>query len=396
MSADSSKLPDFESLFVTQSEALRDPHGIFAGPFATSGITEETLSFEATKGFAEAIVKLDITLLISREYENLLLALSGTQLGISQSFFHLPHPSGIAVDPRRKRIYVAATRNPNQIIEFRPTKSVLSRVGIKAPHIDNILMPSRAKYFSGAHYFHDLAYINGTLYANSVGQNGIVEVDMNSDVTPPLSWWPKCTEMSRGKPDTRTNYIQLNSIAGGKTLEDSYFSASGDQIRDTRPGDPDYPVDGTGVIFSGKTRKAFAKGLTRPHSARIYKNRLFVDNSGYGEVGEVIDGVYTPRISLPGWTRGLTIVKDILFVGVSRVLPRFRQYAPGLKEGGERCGIYAIDLRTWSIIGSIDFPFGNQIFAIESISSKVTSGFLYQSTTENPERERSAFGTYQI
>ena len=58
-----------------------------------------------------------------------------------------------------------------------------------------------------------------------------------------------------GQPALDVNYIQLNSIAAGRTVEESFFSASADAITPRRPGHRDYPVDGRGVVFSGATRE---------------------------------------------------------------------------------------------------------------------------------------------
>ncbi len=358
-----------EALWEKQRSALRTPSHIFGAPFADIGIEKKVLSFRASESFAEILHRLDITLLISREYENLLLALSSKDKDtIEQSFFHLPHPSGVAVS-MEGAVYVAATRNPNQILEFRPSTSSLS--GKK------VLMPFRTRYYAGKNYFHDLAFIGDELYANAVGMNGVVKIDMTSSKSDAPIWWPKCVELN-GNLDSNSNYIQLNSIAAGRNLANSYFSASGDAILTSHPGDIDYPVDKRGVIFSGKSREPIARGLTRPHSARFYKNEILVNNSGYGEVGRIADGRFLQIQKLPGWTRGLCIHDEIIFVGVSRVLPRFEHYAPGITGKRQGCGIYAIDMKSGEIVGSIIFPYGNQIFAIEHIPRKIASGFFYQ------------------
>ncbi len=85
------------------------------------------------------------------------------------------------------------------------------------------------------------------------------------------------------------------------------------------------------MIFSGATREPIARGLTRPHSARLYEHRIWVDNSGYGHVGYVDAGEFHSVAALPGWTRGLCFRNGIAFVGTSRILPRFSKYAPGLE-----------------------------------------------------------------
>ena len=146
------------------------------------------------------------------------------------------------------------------------------------------------------------------------------------------------------------NHLQLNSIGAGDTLEESFFSASTDQITELRPGDPRFPVDGRGVIFSGSSREPVARGLTRPHSARQHARKLWVDNSGYGEVGYIDQERFQSIALLPGWTRGLCFFGSIMFVGTSRVLPRFAAYAPGLNVEDALCGVHALDIMSGELL----------------------------------------------
>ncbi|NJL94860.1 MAG: DUF4915 domain-containing protein, partial [Anaerolineae bacterium] len=221
---------------------------------------------------------------------------------------------------------------------------------------------------------HDLALINGQLHANSVGQNAIVRLE--EDGNHPRVWHPRCIERD-GQPVFGQNHLQLNSIAAGASLEDSFFSASIDHLSARRPGHQNFPVDGRGVLFSGATREVYARGLTRPHSARLHQGKLWVDNSGYGEFGWVEDGRFVPLLKLPGWTRGLAFHGNLAFVGTSRVIPRFRQYAPGLEVETSQCGLHAVDLNNGRVLGSLLWDYGNQIFAIEPIPRSVTLGFPF-------------------
>jgi uncharacterized protein (TIGR03032 family) len=367
-----------EELFSIQNKSLRHPGEIFGADYKSAGITGQTLSYQASPSFVRLLADLRITLFISREYENLLLALNGESgKELTQSFFHLPHPSGIAADRKRNRLYVAATRNPNAIIEFRCTRQNLTRLKVTPPEL-SVLVPSRAKYYPGQYYFHDLVVQRGKLYANSVGMNSVVAIDMGTAEIEKPVWWPKCIER-KGKPDFKANYIQLNSIALGKTLQHSYFSASGARISARRPGHHNFPVNGTGVIFSGKNREAILGGLTRPHSARLHDGKIWVANSGYGEVGYYKQREFTPAFKFNGWTRGLCFVGNILFVGVSRVLPRFRHYAPGISTKRHVCSVVAIDIRQKKVIGSVRFPYGNQIFGIDYLPSGSCKGFPFRS-----------------
>jgi uncharacterized protein (TIGR03032 family) len=373
-----------EKMWETQGKALRSPAEIFGTSYENAGITDKTLKFKASSAFTKLLADLNITLLVSREYENLLIALNANGSStIHQTFFHIPHPSGIAINRKKNSVYVAATRNPNQIVEFKITSDKLNRLDKTKPDSKNVLIPFRTKYYPGEYYFHDLAFINNKLYANSVGMNSVLEIDFTKDKHEKPIWWPKCVEQNN-VPNRKANYIQLNSIAAGKTLESSFFTASGVSMSSIRPGHLDYPVDKKGVVFGGKTREPVAKGLTRPHSARMHKNKIWVANSGYGEVGYIEKEQFKPVFKLKGWTRGLCFVGDIMFVGVSRVLPRFKAYAPGLNvNSSQSCSIVAFDLRSDKKIGEINFPYGNQIFAIEYMVSDKCSGFPFNTIKEN-------------
>src|SRR6185369_7165231 len=100
-----------ELLWEKQVNALRDPVAVITGSYETNGITKKVLQYTATESFISVLEKLGITLLVSREYEHLVVALSVSKKKLRQSFFHLPHPSGIAVDREKNVIYIASTRN---------------------------------------------------------------------------------------------------------------------------------------------------------------------------------------------------------------------------------------------------------------------------------------------
>jgi uncharacterized protein (TIGR03032 family) len=154
--------------------------------------------------------------------------------------------------------------------------------------------------------------------------------------------------------------------------------------------------DGRGVIFSGQTREPVARGLTRPHSARLLGPDVWVDNSGYGELGLIGDGRFHAVARLPGWTRGLAFCGHVAFVGTSRVIPRFRHYAPGLDVDRSQCGVHAVDWRSGAILASLIWPGGNQIFAIDWLPSSATSGLPFDTKQTAAARRQATrlFFTY--
>ena len=334
----------------------------------------DLLRYRTSGAWWDALESADITLLVTREYEHLVIALSVIRGAPLVSYLPLPHPSGIAVDRRRNVVHVASTRNPNQIYDLVPVSETLPRFDVRHGRMRPTLMPARARMFPGSLYMHDLAFVGNQLHANAVGHNAVVRIGESGF---DYAWWPRCVERAGGVL-VEQNHLQLNSIAAGRSLRASYFSSSTDRISRLRPGNPKFPVDRRGVVFSGATREPIAFGLTRPHSARLRGGRIWLLNSGYGEYGYIEDGAFHSVAPLPGWTRGLCFHRRVAFVGTSRVLPRFRQYAPGLKVDRAVCGVQAIDADSGRVLGSITWPGGNQIFAVDWVPRRVAEQLPFE------------------
>jgi uncharacterized protein (TIGR03032 family) len=386
-----------EALWSEHNGEWRDPMQVISHWREASDVDPRLLRYRARGRFFETLARLGVTLLVTREYEHLLMALSTHAKGKpSLSYLRLPHPSGLVADRKHARVHVACTRNPNQVFDLEPVTSILPRLDMRPPSGNSRpLLPARSRFLPGSTYLHDLALIGNELYANAVGHNAVVRIDRDGRAE--YAWWPRCIEDRRGRPLFTRNHIQLNSIAAGKSLEASFFSASTYLISARRPGHRHFPVDKRGVIFSGKTREPMVTGLTRPHSARLYAKQLWVDNSGYGELGRIVRGQFEPVCGLPGWTRGLCFVKDVAFVGSSRVIPRFRQYAPGLDVSRSECAVWAVDVKRGIVLGSLAWPFGNQIFALDWLPAETTSGFPFQVGRKRAtSNERSLFYSFQL
>ena len=73
------------------------------------------------------------------------------------------------------------------------------------------------------------------------------------------------------------------------------------------------------------------------------------------------------------------------------VLPRYRHYAPGLDPAYCETGVHALDLATGRVLGSLLWPLGNQLFAIEGVDRTLTAGFPFV-----PGAEASAKGRIRL
>lgn len=77
-----------------------------------------------------------------------------------------------------------------------------------------------------------------------------------------------------------------------------------------------------GIVYDVRTNEIVASGLSMPHSPRLIDGRLWVMNSGAGEVGyvDLEAKAFRPLTFLPGFARGFAVDGDHFFVGLS--LPR--------------------------------------------------------------------------
>jgi len=143
------------------------------------------------------------------------------------------------------------------------------------------------------------------------------------------------------------------------------YTAFSDETSGPKPWKAGYGPRGRGVLFDGATREPTVRGLTCPHSARFHDGRVWLCNSGYGELGVVEGAGFTAIAKVDGFTRGLAFCGHHAFVGLSKVIDFYEPYAPGLEPKATRCGVVAIDLRTGTEVGRLVWPEGYQIYDVQ-------------------------------
>jgi uncharacterized protein (TIGR03032 family) len=112
-----------------------------------------------------------------------------------------------------------------------------------------------------------------------------------------------------------------------------------------------------GVVVEIPDGRVIARGLSMPHSPRLYRSRLWLHNSGTGQFGSVdpAGGGFEPLTFCPGYLRGLAFLGDYAVVGLSR--PRQDKTFTGLaldeelarRNAEPRCGLLIIDLRSGDV-----------------------------------------------
>jgi len=161
---------NLEALWKQHHDELRDPQQIITQWKSASEVDPKLLEYRVRGRFWDALAKTGQTLIVTREYEHLVMAFSIVSGRPRISYLHLPHPNGLAVDSKRNIIYIASTRNPNMIYEFAPCSGMVSRDGLPdSEDMHGILVPARARYLPGCLYIHDIALLGGRLHAKRCG-----------------------------------------------------------------------------------------------------------------------------------------------------------------------------------------------------------------------------------
>lgn len=343
---------------------------------ATKAIDPKLLQFTETGGFFDLLKQQSFSLAVTREYEHFVLALDGDAGGAIQSPFPLPHPSGMWWDAASRELIVSSTRTPNIIFWMSPftASSACDEIrpkDVELPHAnESLFLPRKARYLPGSLYIHDLVKMGDDLYATITGHNFLAKLSIEAGFE--RVWHPKALD-ALGADAYDQNYFQLNSIAVNGTPENSFYTGFSDLTTGAKPWKGDYGPRGKGVVFSGRTREPLLRGLTCPHSAKLHDNKLWVCNSGYGSIGYVENYAshdlertrYVEVAKVPGFSRGLAFAGDHMFVGLSKVIPAYEPYAPGLETGQTQCGIYVFDWRTGAQVASLSWPEGYQIYDVQ-------------------------------
>jgi uncharacterized protein (TIGR03032 family) len=125
---------------------------------------------------------------------------------------------------------------------------------------------------------------------------------------------------------------------------------------DVHEGWREHRGDG-GVVISVQDNAVVCRGLSMPHSPRWHNGRLWLLNSGTGEIGWVnlAVGRFEPVAFCPGYLRGLGFIGDYAVVGLSK--PRENRTFTGLplddklreKNVAPRCALQIIDLNRGDI-----------------------------------------------
>ncbi|MDD2790675.1 MAG: TIGR03032 family protein [Sulfurimonas sp.] len=336
---------------------------------------EFDFSSTSTDNFAKILKALNISLAVTSYQSARLILIRSDGENIDTNLKAFPRPMGIYADENHLTLGTF-----NQVLEFKRNDAILK--SIQNGSLDNTenfskkvlekekeqmqeLKEQRDKEISeikkaDALYLHRAALTTGMINIHDIawGDEGLWVVNSTFSCLCTLS--PDSSFIARWKPKFISELVpedrcHLNGMAmlNGKpkyvttfNMEDSRDSWSAGRI--------DY-----GTLIDVDTDEILIEGMKMPHSPKVYKDEVYVCESGLGVVWK-----YNPKtkektqvVKLQGFTRGLYFYGGVMFVGLSQVrASEIKNPSPITTMYDETyAGVWMINLEDNSEIGHIQF-----------------------------------------
>lgn len=269
-------------------------------PVSTESTSNKTaLDVKVSSGMAGFLLAKQSTILMSAYKANKLIALklnANSEVSIEERTFD--NCMGIAA--QNDQILVASNHQIWRLLNYTKTDEP-GQVGGK-------FVPQKS-WVTGGLKCHDLAFDStGTpIFVNTmfsclsrISEEGSFEVVWKPRFISELQFEDRChlngLAMQNGKPKFVTAVAETNSKLAWK----------------------DAKHDG-GIIIDVESNEIISRGLSMPHSPRMYAGKLWLHNSGTGEFGylNLESGKFNPIFECPGFPRGLSFIDEYALIGTS-------------------------------------------------------------------------------
>jgi len=259
-----------------------------------------------------------------------------------------PRPMGLAVGGSRLAL---ACRH--EVYLFANAPLLASDYLEDQPGRYDALYLPRTAYYAGELNVHDLGYGDAGLWVVNTRFSCLSALSDEYSFVP--RWHPKfVTEVV---PEDRCH---LNGLA----LQDGrpkYVTALGTT---DEPGAWRTDKATGGVLIDVDSGEIVLRGMSMPHSPRLHDGRLWLLNSGAGELWNVDPerGEHTVVCALPGYLRGLCFVGHYALIGLCQIREKHVFGGLPVQEEYDKllCAVAVVDLRTGQQAAMLEFTSGCQ------------------------------------
>jgi Domain of unknown function (DUF4915) len=331
------------------------------------------LRYIYSASFLDLLATLNISLFISTYQAGKLIVVRASQDQLTTIARNCDRVMGIAVKPDRLAV---GTRREICFWENRPE---LPRHCRAIAHCDACFVPANS-LIAGDLGLRELAWGNDTLWIASTRFSGLFafhflsrtsdrkatpsppylrgdEREVNPDlrvdergVNPKSIWHPPFITAFKAEDRCHLNGIAM--VDG----DPKYVTVLGET--NYAEGWRDNQARG-GCLIEVPSGEIVARGLSMPHSPRVYDRRLWLLDSGWGRL-VVVDsdtGKCTRVAEFPGFTRGLAFCDRYAFIGLSQIRDRATFSGLPLNRGTQRleCAVWVLNIDTGKSVGFLKF-----------------------------------------
>ena len=314
----------------------------------------EAPTSQYTGAFLELLQKSGKSLVLSTYQARQLVLLRAQGADLNTHFVNLKKPMGMAYQNGRLSV-----GSGNSVIDYFNSATAALRVPGNAH--DAALLPRRA-HITGDIDIHEMAFDSGgELWLVNTRMSCLCTLDVRHSFMP--RWRPPFISAYDS-----TDRCHLNGLAmrDGKPR---YATALG--ATDAAGGWREHKATG-GILMDVISNRVIADGLCMPHSPRWYRSKLWVLESGSGQLLTIdeVSGQKTLIAELPGFGRGLDFIEGFAVIGLSQVreTAMFAGLPLTAREQDRKCGIWIVDIESGKSVAWLAFTSGVQeIFAVQCL-----------------------------
>lgn len=322
----------------------------------------------------ELLMKLNLSLAISTYQAGKLVFINPKDentLSILPRSFH--KPMGFDVEGSRM---VLACKDEVILLENNPE---LARYYPNKPDAYDALFVPRATFYSGQVDMHDIKFGKEDIWAVNTSFSCLCKINGHHNFIP--TWQPPFIDHLASEDRCHLNGLVL------KDGQPKYVTALG--TTNTPQGWRDCITDG-GILMDLTTNETILDGLAMPHSPMLYKNELYLLLSAKGQLVKVNVETKSYEVikDLDGFCRGMDIIGDYAFIGMSKLRKNSSTFAKlSFSDKAVSAGIKVIHIPTKAYVGELQFKASvDEIYEVKVLSGMTRPNML---NTINPVHKLS-------
>ena len=350
---------------MTQSADAKNKDGEVAGqPGGQPGDSSYVpVRYENSRNLPRILKHIGHSLLISTYQAGKLICAGVQSDAISLSFHHFDKAMGVAVNANE-----IAIGTQRQVWNLRSAPDIARRLEPAGTH--DACFVARHSHYTNDIHVHEMAWCGSTLWLANTRFSCLCTLDSRYSFVP--QWRPLFVSALASEDRCHLNGL---AVAGGKPAYVTAFAQT-DTPQGWRP-----TKLSSGCMIEVGTGRVVTSGLCMPHSPRVHGGKLYVLDSGRGQIKSVdaTTGAQTVIATLPGYTRGMSIVGTLAFVGLSKIRESavFGGVPIAAQDKPLMCGVAVVDLDTGVIGSMLEFKDGvDEVFDVQLVAgvSPVISG----------------------